>query len=128
MELHDRGKHGGKKEEKREKKEEDVEKREEKGERRRQEKRTQAKLPKFEEAETKEEFRRKTDEFHTYATRTELKTEEMAEDLYSALSTPLKRRMLASSKIKSQWKKTDPKVIFEEMEKVCLPPLNLLVE
>ena len=52
----------------------------------------------------------------------------MAEDLYSALSTPLKRRMLASSKIKSEWKKTDPKVILEEMEKVCLPPLNSVVE
>ena len=88
----------------------------------------QAELPKFEEVETREEFRSKTNEFHTYATRTNLNTEEIAEDLYSALSTPLQRRMLASSKIKSAWKKTHSKLILEEMEKVCLPPLNLVVE
>ena len=46
------------------------------------EKRAEAKLPMFEEVETREEFRKKTKEFHTYATRTELKTEERAEDLY----------------------------------------------
>ena len=78
--------------------------------------------------ETREEFRRKAQEFQTYATRTNLKTEEQAEDLYAALSTPLKRRLLASSRINKVWKKTDPKVIIEEMEKVCLPPLNLVVE
>ena len=128
MELHERGKHGVVGVVRKEEKKEGDEKKEDKGERKRHEKRAQAKLPTFEEVETREEFRRKTKEFHTYATRTELKTEEMAEDLYSALSTPLKRRMLASSKIKSQWRKTDPKVILEEMEKVCLPPLNLVVE
>ena len=127
MELHERGKHGVVGVVRKEEKEGD-EKKEDKGERKRQEKRAQTKLPTFEEEEMRDEFRRKTKEFHTYATRTELKTEEMAEDLYSALSTPLKRRMLASSKIKSQWRETDPKVILEEMEKVCLPPLNLVVE
>ena len=74
---------------------------EEKGNKRRQEKRAQAKLPLFEEVETREEFRRKTQEFHTYATRIDVKTEEIAEDLYSTLATPLNRRMLASSKIRS---------------------------
>ena len=119
MELHERGKHGVFGVPPKEEKEDD--RREDKGERKRQEKRAQAKLPMFEEVETREEFRRKTQEFHTYATRTDLKTEEMAEDLYSALSTPLKRRMLASSKIKSEWKKTDPKVILEEMEGLSSP-------
>ena len=78
--------------------------------------------------ETREEFRRKTQEFYTYATRTNLKTEEQAEDLYSALTTPLKRRLLASSRIDKVWKKTNPKVIIEKMEKICLPPINLVVE
>ena len=128
MEMHERGVHGGGKDERKEKKIEEREKKEEKVDKKRQEKRPQAKLPKFEEAETREEFKRKKNEFHTYATRTELKTEEIAEDLYSAMSTPLKRRLLASSKMKSVWKKTDPKVILEEMERVCLPPLNLVVE
>ena len=67
MELHDRGKHGGKKEEKKKEKEDARGSDEEKGEKKRQEKRAYAKLPKFEEVETREEFRRKTQEFHTYA-------------------------------------------------------------
>ena len=46
--------------------------------------------------------------------------EEIAEDLYVAMLTPLKRKLLASSKIKFTWKKTDPKIIMEEME--SLPP------
>ena len=79
-------------------------------------------IPKFEEAETREEFKRKKNEFHMYAARTELKDEEIAEDLYSALSTPFKRRMLASSKIKPKWNQTNPTIILEEMERVCLPP------
>ena len=94
----------------------------------RQEKRQIAKIPKFEEAETREEFKRKKNEFQTYSTRTKLKDEEMAEDLYAAMSTPLKRRMLASSKIKPKWNQTDPLIILEEMERVCLPPINLVVE
>ena len=97
-------------------------------EKKRQEKRAQAKLPLFEEVETREEFRRKTNEFYTYASRTNLEPEEQAEDLYSALTTPLKRRILASSRINKEWRKTDPKVIIEEMEKICLPPINLVVK
>ena len=62
----------------------------------RPEKRAQAKLPVFEEVETREEFARKRNEFFTYASRTALKSEEQAEDLYSAMSTPLRRRILAS--------------------------------
>ena len=69
----------------------------ERGEKKRQEKR--AKLPLFEEVEMREEFRRKNNEFYTYASRTNLEPEEQAEDLYSALTTPLKRRLFASSRI-----------------------------
>ena len=85
MELHERGKHGVKMAPVAQPKEEQVgDAQEEKGEKKRQEKRAQAKLQLFEEVETREEFRRKTQEFYTYATRTNLKTEEQAEDLYSA--------------------------------------------
>ena len=85
MELHERGKHGIKMPTM-------VEPKVEQGgdahvEKKRQEKRAQAKLPLFEEVETREEFGRKTNEFYTYASRTNLKTEEQAEDLYSALTT-----------------------------------------
>ena len=81
----------------------------------RQEKRQIAKIPKFEEAETREEFKRKKNKFQTYSTRTKLKDEEMAEALYAAMSTPLKRRMLASSKIKPKWNQTDPLIILEKI-------------
>ena len=51
----------------------------------RPEKRAQAKLPTFEEVETREEFARKRNEFFTYASRTALESEEQAEDLYNSL-------------------------------------------
>ena len=68
--------------------------------------------------ETREEFTRKSNEFFTYASRTSLEPEEQAEDLYSAMSTPLRRRILASPQINKVWRKTDPKVIIVEMEKI----------
>ena len=86
-------------------------------------------FPKFEESETREEFRRKINEFQSYSERTKLIGEEIADDLYIAMSTPLKKKLLASSKVnKTSWKKTNPKVIMEETERVCLPQLNLVVE
>ena len=88
MLLHERGKHGVKMApvaQPKEEKGDDAQ--EEKGDKRRQEKRAQAKLLLFEEVETREEFRRKAQEFQTYATRTNLKTEEQAEDLYTAFTT-----------------------------------------
>ena len=81
------------------------------------------------ETETREEFRWKTAEFTSYSDRTELGPEEKADDLYVACGTPLKRKLLASSKVnKLSWKKTDPKVIVAEMERICLPQLNVVME
>ena len=127
MEMHERAVHGvGMKIEK--DSEDRREKQEEKKDKKRHEKRAQAKLPKFEDSETREEFRRKVNEFDTYSDRTDLTKEEKADDLYIAMSTPLKKKLLASSRVdKTSWKKTDPKVILEEMERVCLPQLNLVV-
>ena len=84
MEMHERGAHKRKDEKEEEKK--------------CQEKRAQVKLPKFEETEMREEFRRKQNEFTSYSERTKLVGEEIA-DLYAAMSTPLKRKLLASSKV-----------------------------
>ena len=125
MECHERGKHGLKMSVVQAKVEEEGDA---KVVKKRTEKRAQAKLPLFEEVETREEFKRKSNEFFTYASRTQLEPEEQAEDLYSALSTSLKRRILASPRINKVWRKTDPKIIMEEMEKICLPPINLVVE
>ena len=98
MEMHERAIHRvGKKDEKKEKK--------------RREKRAQIKLPKFEDNERREEFLRKQNEFISYSERTELVGEEITDDLYVAMSTSLKRKLLASSKVnKTSWKKTNPKV------------------
>ena len=88
MECHERGKHGLKMPVIQAKVEEGGDAQVVK---KRHEKRAQAKLPLFEEVETREEFRRKSNEFFTYASRTQLEPEEQAEDLYSAQSTFLKR-------------------------------------
>ena len=120
IEMHERSTHMVK---------EEVKKEEKRDEKKKQEKRAQAKLAKFLETETREEFRRKTNEFHSYSARTNLETQEIADNLYIACNTPLKRRLIASSRINKQtWNKTDPKNIMEEMERICLPKLNVIVK
>ena len=87
------------------------------------------KPPTFLEKETWEEFRRKYSEFETYLDRSHLKANEITEDLYHACETPLKRKLRSSHLIdKNQLKKTDPKVLLAEMERMCLPKLNIIVE
>ena len=90
MEMHERAVHQKKEEAKETKKEA------------RKNKRAEAKPPKFLERETREEFRRKQAEFKSYSERTSLEGEEIADDLYLACETPLKERLLASSKINSK--------------------------
>ena len=95
----------------------------------RKNKRAEAKPPKFLEREMREEFRRKQAEFKSYSERTSLEGEKIADDLYLACEMPLKRRLLASSKINNEsFKKTDPEVIISEMERICLPKLNVIVD
>ena len=91
--------------------------------------RAKMKPPTFLEKETREEFRRKYSEFETYSDRSHLKANEITEDLYHACETPLKRKLRSSNLIdRNQLKKTDPKVLLAEMERMCLPKLNIIVE
>ena len=91
--------------------------------------RQKMKPPTFLEKETREEFKRKHSEFETYSDRAHLKANEITEDLYHACETPLKRKLRSSNLIdRNQLKKTDPKVLLAEMERMCLPKLNIIVE
>merc|ERR1712082_199629 len=87
------------------------------------------KPPTFLEKETREEFLRKNAEFKTYSYRAHLKPDEISEDLFHACETPLKRKLRSSNLIdRKELKKTDPKVLLAEMERICTPKLNRIVE
>ena len=57
-------------------------------------KRIDAKPPKFLESETREEFRRKEEEFEAYVDRTGITGEDVTEDLYRTCETPLKQKLI----------------------------------
>ena len=73
-------------------------------------------------------FRQKKGEFESYRERTNIKGEEIANDLYRSCETPLKRKLITSSKIKEDIKSTDPKVMMDEIKRLCLPRVNIIVE
>merc|ERR1712239_93855 len=90
--------------------------------------RQKMKPPVFIENETRDEFGRKNQEFKTYSARAKLKEEELSEDLYYACENPLKRKLRASGVVdRNDIKKTDPKALLAEMERVCTPKANRLV-
>ena len=72
---------------------------------------------------------RKNQEFDTYSSRAKLRPEEISEDLFYACETPLKRKLRASSVInRKDLRKTDPKALLAEIERICTPKTNRLVE
>ena len=66
-------------------------------------KRIESKAVKFCDNKSREEFRRKKGEFQSYQERTDIKGEDVADDLYR------KRKLIMSSLINDNFKKTDPK-------------------
>ena len=91
--------------------------------------RQKMKPPTFTEQETREEFLRKNSEFNTYSARAKLKPEEISEDLFYACETPLKRKLRASNVVnRTNLGKTDPKALLAEIERICTPKTNRLVE
>ena len=91
-------------------------------------KRIKSKAVKFCENESREEFRRKRGEFQSYQERMDIKGEDIADDLYRCCETPLKRKLITSSLINDNIKKTDPKVMMDKIERLCLPRVNVIVE
>merc|ERR1712082_65569 len=91
--------------------------------------RNKCKCPVFLEQETRDEFGGNNQEFETYSSRAKLQTGEKAEDLYSACETKLKRKLRNSGVInRADLRKTVPKALLKEMERVCTPKANRLVE
>ena len=90
--------------------------------------RMESKPPKFTENETREDFRRKQGEFKSYVERAEISGEEEADDHYRSCDTPLKRKLIMSNKISEIPKKTKPGVMLEEIERICLPKVNVIME
>ena len=91
-------------------------------------KRMDAKPPKFLKSETRDKFRRKQPEFDTYKARAKIDREEEADDLYLACDTPLRRKLVASNKVNRVMRRTKPEILMNELERICLPKLSLVVE
>ena len=77
-----------------------------------------SKAVKFCENESREEFKRKRGEFQIYQERTDIKVEDIADDLYRSFETPLKRKLITLSKINDNIKTTDPKVMMDKIERL----------
>ena len=67
-------------------------------------------------------------EFESYRVRANIKGEEVADDLYRFCETPLKRKLITSSKVKEDIKSTDPEVMKQEIERLCMPKVNFIIE
>ena len=72
-----------------------------------------SKAVKFCENESREEFRRKRGEFQSYQERTDIKGKDIVDNLHRCCETPLKRKLITSSKINDNIKTTDPKVMMD---------------
>ena len=86
------------------------------------------KPPKFMESETREEFRRKKEEFQSYVDRTEFVGEEVSDNLYRTCKTPLKKKLLAYNILQAVSKQTKPEIIIQEIKSLCTPKVNTIVE
>ena len=91
-------------------------------------KRFESKPIRFAKGETREEFKRKKSKFKAYQERTEIKEGDIADDLYRSCETPIKRKLVTSSKITSPIKETNPEVMWKEIERLCLLKVNKIIE
>ena len=80
------------------------------------------------EFETRDEFRRKLAEFQAYKVRPEIGGDEVTDDLLRACKTPLRRKQVASSRVEKVLSKMSPETLTDELQRICLPKLNLIIE
>ena len=73
---------------------------------------------KFCENQSREEFRRKRGEFQSYQERTDIKGKDIVYNLHWYCETPLKRKLITSSKINDNIKAMDPQVMMAEIERL----------
>ena len=89
LQMHERAKHTGNKTSQDEESKTDTKK----------SKRMETKFTRFSERETPSKFRRKMLNFNRYSRMCGIKEEEVSDDLYMACETPLKQKLLSSTKI-----------------------------
>ena len=80
------------------------------------------------ESETREEFRRKEEEFKAYVERPGISGEDVTDDLYRTCETPLKQKLIASNKINRKIKTTKSQVLMAEIKRLCLPKENVILK
>ena len=59
---------------------------------------------------------------------TKITGEEISNDLYRTCETPLKKKVIASNKIEKMIKMTKPEVMIQEIDRICMPMINIIVE
>ena len=91
-------------------------------------KRMESKPPVFTDIETKDEFQRKKAEFSSYVERTGITGIEVSDDLYRSCETSLKRKLIASSKVKDPPKDTDRDILMNEIKRLSTPKVNKVIE
>ena len=60
--------------------------------------------------------------------RAKINREEEADNLYLACDTPLTRKLVASNKVNMIVRKTKPDILINELERIYLPKLSVVVE
>ena len=83
---------------------------------------------KFTENESHNEFRRKMGKIESYKVRSTIIGEEVADNLYRFCETPLKRKLITSSKVAEDIKSTNPEVMKKEIKRLCMPKVNFYIE
>ena len=67
-------------------------------------------------------------EFDYYKVRCNIAAEEVSDDLYRFCETPLKKKLISSSKVAMDIKLTNPEVMKKEIERLCRPKVNFYVK
>ena len=89
-------------------------------------KRMEPKPPKFRESEKRDELKRKQAEFKAYTNRTKISGEDETDNLYLTCESPLRKKLVASSKIQPIIRLTKPDILMSEIERI--PKHSLVIE
>ena len=81
-------------------------------------KRMKSKPPKFLDFKTKDKFRKKLAEFQAYKVRAEIEGEEVTHNLFRACKTPLRRKLVDSSRVEKVVSKMSPETLMDELQRI----------
>ena len=77
-----------------------------------------SKPPKFLDFERKDKFRRKLVEFQAYKVRAEIEGEEITDNLFRACKTPLRRKLVDSSRVEKVVSKISHETLMDELQRI----------